>query len=174
MKRQKGIELPINTLVVVAIAVIILLAVAAFFMGVWTPSAGGMQALAAKNRACGQLMNIGCNDATESDMRSINFDFDYDNSGTTADDNLYGYCKYSYPSLSGGELLKSCKKMCGCPGYSGIGTSSGINTGGGSAGGSGSGGSGTGSGGSSGSGSGSGTGGGVSGINLPNPMQGGR
>ena len=109
---KKGIELPINTLVVVAIAVIILLAVAAFFMGVWTPSAGGMQALAAKNDACGKLMNIGCADASISDMEKIPFNYDYDGSGTTTDDNLFGYCQTQLRSST--DIKVDCKKMCGC------------------------------------------------------------
>ncbi len=113
-KNRKGISLPINTLVIVAIAVIILLAVAAFFMGVWTPSSGGMQELAAKNQACGQLMNIGCADAEAWQLQQIPFNYDYDGSGTTTDDNLLGYCKKIYPSLSGEELLTACKKICGC------------------------------------------------------------
>ncbi len=58
--KRKGIALPIDMLVILAIAVIILIAVVAVFMGVWTPFAGGQQARANFNKECQILVNTGC------------------------------------------------------------------------------------------------------------------
>lgn len=57
---RKGIELPINTLVVVAIAVIILLAVAAFFMGGFAGASESMQKRQAFLNACQPYTQLGC------------------------------------------------------------------------------------------------------------------
>ncbi|MBU5557873.1 MAG: hypothetical protein KQA33_02240, partial [Candidatus Aenigmarchaeota archaeon] len=51
----KGIELPVNILVVIAIAVIVLLAMVALFMGGFKP-AGAMSAEAAWTEGCRQVI----------------------------------------------------------------------------------------------------------------------
>jgi len=58
--KRKGISLPIDMLVVLAIAVIILIAVVAVFMGVWNPFATSQQQRANFNSACEILVNRGC------------------------------------------------------------------------------------------------------------------
>ncbi|RLJ03467.1 MAG: hypothetical protein DRP11_00625 [Candidatus Aenigmatarchaeota archaeon] len=57
MVGRKGVSLPINTLVILAIAIIVLLAIVAFFMGAFTPGAEVQKARADFNKACGALVN---------------------------------------------------------------------------------------------------------------------
>ncbi len=59
--KRKGISLPIDMLVILAIAVIILIAIVAVFMGVWSPFATNQQGRANFNKACQILVNTGCN-----------------------------------------------------------------------------------------------------------------
>jgi len=74
---MKGIELPINVLIIVVIALIILLALIGLFYGVWTPGSSGLNLEGAKNSACQMLVSTGCGDS-----RSILVnDFDADKDG---------------------------------------------------------------------------------------------
>lgn len=57
---KKGVSLPIDMLVILAIAVIILIAVVAVFMGVWNPFSTNQQQRANFNKACQVLINTGC------------------------------------------------------------------------------------------------------------------
>ncbi len=59
MKKSKGVELPMNTMVVVAIAVIILLSLTAFFLGVFTPTQSSSQAQQEFNNACAAWARLG-------------------------------------------------------------------------------------------------------------------
>lgn len=63
-KKLKGISLPIDMLVILAIAVVVLIAVIAVFMGVWTPFASDQQRRAAFQSACSQWASQGCPDVT--------------------------------------------------------------------------------------------------------------
>ncbi len=58
---KKGMELPVNTLVVVAIAVIVILAIAAFFMGGFGGSSQDMQNRQAFLNECSGWVQSGCN-----------------------------------------------------------------------------------------------------------------
>ncbi|MBI3413671.1 MAG: hypothetical protein HY051_06380 [Candidatus Aenigmarchaeota archaeon] len=58
--KRKGVSLPIDMLVILAIAVIILIAVVAVFMGVWNPFANNQQLRVNFNNACQVLVNTGC------------------------------------------------------------------------------------------------------------------
>jgi len=57
---MKGIELPINIMIIFIIALIVLVAVGAFFMGVWKPTASGVGLDAAKSLACKDFVATGC------------------------------------------------------------------------------------------------------------------
>ncbi len=59
-KRLKGISLPIDMLVILAIAVVVLIAVIAVFMGVWSPFSTSQQLRANFNKECQILVNTGC------------------------------------------------------------------------------------------------------------------
>ncbi len=58
--KRKGVSLPIDMLVILAIAVIILIAVVAVFMGVWNPFATNQQTRVEFNKACSVWANTGC------------------------------------------------------------------------------------------------------------------
>jgi hypothetical protein len=62
MIMKKGITLPINTLVIVAIAVIILLALAAFFMGGFAPTSQKMQQRQEFLNACQVWTQFNCDE----------------------------------------------------------------------------------------------------------------
>ncbi len=69
---MKGIELPISTLVILVIALIVLVGIIAFFLGVWTPGTGGIQLEAIKSSACQRLISTGC--TTSDDIKNLNMD----------------------------------------------------------------------------------------------------
>jgi hypothetical protein len=117
---MKGVELPINTLVIVVLAVIVLLGILALYFGVWNSQQGGLTLEGAKNNACRVLLTMNCNQLLEN--ITVN-DFDADKDGrlnnpgpgtgaclTTQGDNLYMLCKCWY---NVNETL--CKtSICGC------------------------------------------------------------
>ncbi len=71
-KKMKGISLPIDMLVILAIAVVVLIAVIAVFMGVWSPFAGDQQKRAAFQSACGQWASQGCPDTDDAGKVPVN------------------------------------------------------------------------------------------------------
>jgi len=132
------IGLPINILVVVVIAVIILLGIMALQLGGWGPFAGAVSLEGVKNTACRKLVQgTNCVDSTNT-ITISNFDADDDGGndggdtwdwtapvcrdpgadgvpGTADDpsnDNLASlcYCNYGRTSDVG------CKALCNCPG----------------------------------------------------------
>jgi len=125
---MKGMELPINTLIVIVVAITILLAVIAIFFRVYNPSVNGINLETAKSNACQMLSSLQCSVDT-STIQVSNFDADDDGTkdpgtgfvfGVNEDckdvvglekDNLAALCKcyYGIPNENG------CKKtVCGC------------------------------------------------------------
>lgn len=102
---KKGMELPVNTLVVVAIAVIVILAIAAFFMGGFGGSSKDIQNRQAFMNECSGWTQTGCGDTDmPSNLKELymiwqpNVDFsDSNNVGNSG--------------LSETDYLK---KQCGC------------------------------------------------------------
>ena len=125
---MKGIELPINVLVIIATAVIVLLGIVVLYMS----GAGGgmfqMSATAAENNACAELQRFGCG-TTSLDQVMIDYDTNRDGSVDT-DDNLESYCNnirgglVKYPiveedgeDVNEGNRILYCKvTICGCTG----------------------------------------------------------
>ena len=128
---MKGVELPINVLIIVVIALAILLALIALFFGVWTPSSSGITLDAAKNNACHMLVSTGCRDAAQINVRDFDADKDghLNEPGTTtgasclpsdsassSSDNLFMLCRCWYgitgddPTLN----LKCRQNICNC------------------------------------------------------------
>jgi len=131
---MKGIELPVNVLVIIAVAVLVMLALVAMYMAGmlgWGP--GAVQS--AKTAACGQLMNVNCNENPE------NFNVNYDATGDgrivggrlSTNDNLQVLCNMNLgcklkPQPPATDNLASwvtgdpfndgqricCKQQCGC------------------------------------------------------------
>jgi len=122
---MKGVELPINILVVVAIAVIVLLALVALYFIGFSPFSTSISIEGVKNAACSELVRRGCADLTNT--IGVNFDADGDgDTGATgtwvwrtsvcnvavgAGDNLASLCNCSYSRTSEAD----CKRLCGCP-----------------------------------------------------------
>jgi len=116
----KGIELPINILVVVAVAVIVLLGVIALYFGGFMGPAQTMTQEAAKNSACSYVMNKvgGCMTADPSGIifggagGPPGFDADADGDIDTTD-TLQALCDTYYNA--GGDA-PTCRRVCGCAG----------------------------------------------------------
>ena len=122
---MKGIELPINILVVVAVAVIVLLGVIALYFGGFLGPAGTMTQESAKESACTYVMNKvgGCMTANTS---AIIFGaaggppaYDADGDGTIEStdtagaDTLQALCD-TYFGAAGSQA--TCRRVCGCSG----------------------------------------------------------
>jgi hypothetical protein len=107
---MKGVELPINVLVIVAIAIIVLLGlVALYFLG-FGPFSTGVSLQAAKSQGCQALVNQGCGDT------DITVSYDVDGSGTIdEDDTLQALMEKSFGCTV--DDIACTKRACACPGY---------------------------------------------------------
>ncbi|MFH1229372.1 MAG: hypothetical protein V1678_03030 [Candidatus Aenigmatarchaeota archaeon] len=113
---MKGIELPINILVVVAIAVIVLLGLVALYFVGFNPFSNSTSLTALKNKACSDfLLNYNCgkiNGKTTSDVTldSNNFGF--------SPNTLYGLCTSNkglgISATVPADAEKDCAAACGC------------------------------------------------------------
>ncbi len=117
---MKGVELPINILVVVAVAVIVLLGVVALYFSGFVTPAGVMSSEAAKEAGCTRVMRNpnGCItvdpstillDGTVTGLPA--FDANDDASITNAD-TLLALCDNYFGVAAAGD----CRKLCGCSG----------------------------------------------------------
>ncbi len=110
---MKGIELPINILVVIAVAVIVLLGVIALYFGGFIKPAELINQEAAKSKYCALVMRdpIGC--ATVSTAGIGVTDFDTNGDGVIdAADTLQALCETYYNVAAGDEA--ACRRTCGC------------------------------------------------------------
>ena len=108
---MKGVELPINILVIVAIAVIVLLGlVALYFVGIGPFSVNTAQD-AAKNDGCRDFLNGDCTNM------AVGVPFDVDGSGTVVPtvDTLDLLASTFYGCTAGD--IECIRKLCLCPGY---------------------------------------------------------
>ena len=112
---MKGLELPVNTLVVIAIAVLVMLGVIAMYMSGIGPFII-VNEMSARGASCNQLNSLKCE--LDTDTVSIAFG-EYDT--------LYDYCydkyvlQYSYDEniSKNDEVEPYCKTViCSCPGVS--------------------------------------------------------
>jgi len=110
----KGIELPINVIIIVVLALIVLLAIVALFFGIWPSGRDTVSIEAAKSNACQILIGMGCEGSTES-IPTTGFDVgsDDDTPGGTDNNNLQGLCETYYGIEDGEE--EDCKRIvCRC------------------------------------------------------------
>ena len=103
---MKGIELPINILVIVAIAVIVLLGMVALYFAGWTPFSNSLSYQSVKNDACEELVRTGCGDTTAINLGNFNADDD-----DTDVDTLQELCENYYNA----DDQVACRNVCGCP-----------------------------------------------------------
>jgi hypothetical protein len=111
VKVMKGVELPVNVLIIVVLALIVLLAIIALFFGVWNPTQ--ITAEAAKNSACYTLLSTGCEDPE----RIATDNFDANNDGVVNEyDTLQELCENYYGiDPSSPDRINDCKKIvCRC------------------------------------------------------------
>jgi hypothetical protein len=110
----KGIELPINILVIVAIAVIVLLGMVALYFTGWSPFGGTVGIESIKNSAC---IDYARNNDCTPDPATIPVNYDVDGDGTidVANDNLQEFAEAFY-GCSDGDV-NCVRQLCACPGY---------------------------------------------------------
>jgi hypothetical protein len=125
---MKGMELPINTLIILVIAVIVLIAVISVFYPTWHIGIGASSAETAKSAACQKLIDSNCIRDTNNIVID-DFDADKDEkidpgtnwawtaeckpeSGSTNSwgDNLAALCKCYYQVAD----EAACQKLCNC------------------------------------------------------------
>lgn len=112
---MKGIELPINTLVVVAVAVIILLGVVALFMGGFSGASTSLQKRQTFLNECQSYTQLGCKDNPSSTIQNKYYDWVENAPTKTAGNNK--------------AELDKIKQACGCFGGTGPSLPTGTGTG---------------------------------------------
>ena len=100
---MKGLELPINTLIVIVLAVIVLIAmIALFYSGMLMPQQSISQEVALRN-ACMKMLNYECK-TNSKDIQTVDFDADKDGitdeSAADGDNLLYLCVNYYQTSCS--------------------------------------------------------------------------
>ena len=103
---MKGIALPIETLVILVLAIVVLVGVIAFFLGVFNPSTSGIQLEAIKNLACQRFLSLNCEDSD--DVKNLDIDLDDDGQTKGDGDTLTLLCKLKYSNID-------CRQLCNCP-----------------------------------------------------------
>ena len=106
---MKGISLPINTIVIVAIAVLVMVVLAAFFSGMFIPSTIEMKREQAMSKACNQwILSYNCNDNGYSDIEV-----------SYTDPSIPDQTKYTLEELCaffvGMDNIAACRLKCACP-----------------------------------------------------------
>jgi hypothetical protein len=120
---MKGLSLPINVLVIVVVAVIVLLGVVAIYFGGFNPFSSAIGVESAKNDVCGNFVRFRCTGKTNETLVP-NFDANKDGvinpasttfpttcPGNAGSDNLAYLCVCYY----GRTTEASCRQLCGCP-----------------------------------------------------------
>jgi hypothetical protein len=109
---MKGMELPVNALVIILIAVLVLLGIVALWMGGWVAGAQGVTIEAAKAAACSELMRyyLGCT-ALEPYTIGIS-NFDANKNGAILSGILPGDWCWAI-GVPGGALACPAKSVCG-------------------------------------------------------------
>jgi|WetSurMetagenome_2_1015567.scaffolds.fasta_scaffold677090_2 hypothetical protein len=131
---MKGIELPINVLIIIAVAIIVLIAIVALFYPNFKNSSITVNSDIYKSSACQIMIDRQCTPSPK-DIAISNFDANKDEkqvagstwtfgaSGTkcgtasTGNDNLASLCACYYSiGLSGTDAdgILACKRLCGC------------------------------------------------------------
>lgn len=113
---KKGLELPINVLVVVAVAVLVLLGIIALFLGGFGGGSNVIQMRTAQSVACGELQDRGCGTTNPS---AVHIDYDTSGNGNVgSEDNLQTFCNdfRGCKDYVGNETLCCKVIVCGCSG----------------------------------------------------------
>ena len=113
MKGMKGVELPINVLIIVAVALIVLLGIVALFFTGWSPFPATVGLESIKNAACRELaQEFQCKIST-ADVEIHNFDADRDGflgvDDTASSDDIIGWCENPAVGNMGENLFNLCR-----------------------------------------------------------------
>jgi hypothetical protein len=112
---MKGIELPINILVIVAVAIIVLLGIVALFYSTWFTSTGTIDLSSVTNRACNAVRGS----CTTNPIDIAIFPAYKNSDPTITSGNLEQLCKYEYGMLNDytaqGCLNRACGLNCAVP-----------------------------------------------------------
>lgn len=112
---MKGIELPVNVLVIIAIAVLVMLGMIALYVAGIIP-AGKINEFSAMTEACGELKTAAPPCSKDTNKITINWDVSGDGK-IEADDYLYDYCVNNKGCSDYKDPELCCKAMvCGCTG----------------------------------------------------------
>jgi len=122
---MKGIELPINVLIIVAIAIIVLIALVGMFYSPVNQSGDSVSLDIAKSQACRSLViGYDCKDISTSKplashtagtgalilVKVDNYDVDGIGGANSAGDTLWKLCNEKYYATTDSD----CRKLCGC------------------------------------------------------------
>lgn len=108
---MKGIELPVNVLVIIAVAVIVLLGVIALYMSGFIGSTPALNMNVAWNQGCASVVRNCAGTAIGTDI-AVNYDVNGDGKIVLANDNFLTLCQKIYGSTTS---IGTCKQKCGCP-----------------------------------------------------------
>jgi hypothetical protein len=125
---MKGIELPINVLIIIAVAVIVLIAIIAMFYPAWTGGSSTMTIEGAKSNACQILTESKKCSVATSTIGVVGFDANKDanhaietqlDAAVSAGDTLSALCDnyYQINAVTAGTASQAeirCKQLCGC------------------------------------------------------------
>jgi uncharacterized protein (UPF0333 family) len=103
---KKGLELPLNMIVLIIIAVLVLLVVAAFFTGQFISGASTIELQKAFSNACPTLKNVYNCQNTGFTVGEIK--------GLGPNPTFLELCNELYKSISADIRLTKCKQDCGC------------------------------------------------------------
>ena len=111
---MKGLELPVNILVVIAVAVIVLLGVTALYLAGFGPFAATTNVQTAWSSACNAVV---ANCAYYDDIYKLgNVSTTAQIYGNSTTANLYELCKYRGLNVGSTSIEPAinCRKACGC------------------------------------------------------------
>ena len=109
---MKGLQLPVNLLIIVVIAIIVLVAVIGMFYNPISSGANSVSIDVAKSQACRSLV-VGYECSLSVTLDTIRVDnYDVDGNGNNNDDNLMDLCEEKFMIAAGDQA--ACRKLCGC------------------------------------------------------------
>ena len=115
---MKGLELPVNVLIILVLGLIILIAVIVLVYDASKPAVSSVDLTTAKNNACQMLVSVGCGPGQSGSIRVSNFDANRDGE-MDVKDTLLELCREYYLIDGSNDKYASpddqCRvEICGC------------------------------------------------------------
>jgi hypothetical protein len=114
--KMKGAELPVNTIIIIVLAILVLVAIITIYSGTYSPARGSMNLDAVKNNACQDLINRGCY-VSSGAIPVINFDANMNGNNIVGGTENYAPSDALVCDGNGGDNLA---RLCAC--YYGVST----------------------------------------------------